>query len=715
MTAPGNPSLGNNPRLDRWVSMCADGRVLVRSGKVELGQGVLTVLAQIAADELEVDPARVVMVPALTDASPDESYTAGSLSVQHSGGALRQVCARVRTLFLDAVAARWDVPADDLRIDDGTICAPDGRRSSYWELSGEVALDQDAAGAGARPAGVRRSVGRSLPRLDVPDKVAGRRRFLHDLRPPGLLFGRVVRPPSRGARLLTVDDARARAVPGVVAVVRDGSFLGVLAEREESALRGLEALRAGCTWDQPGTLPDELDLAAFLVGAPAQTVVLHEDGPDGDGPDGDEPPAADVRTIRARFTRPFLAHASIAPSAGIAQWDDGRLRVWTHSQGVYNLRTEIVRSLGLPPEDVVVQHVEGAGCYGHNAADDAAYDAVLLARTVPGRPVQVVWTRADELSWGPLGPAMVVEVEADVDASGQVRRWRHDVWSNGHSARPGGPSASPPLAAMHVADPAAPVPSTDPPLKNGGGSGRNAVPGYAFPRQRVRSHVLTTMPLRTSALRALGAHLNVYAIESVVDELALACGADPVEYRLGLLTDPRAREVLVAAAERAGWSSPLEDPAGTRGRGVGVARYKNTGAYCAVVAEVEAESSVRVARLTIATDVGLVVNPDGVVNQIEGGALQAVSWTTKERVRFDTHQVTSQDWEQYPILTFSEVPPVDVVLLDRPDQPSLGAGETSIGPTAAAIGNALRAAIGVRVGSLPLSAENVVAAMDASS
>ena len=695
-----SPSLENNPRLGSWLTIEPDGRVLVRSGKVELGQGVLTALAQIVAEELDVDRSRIEMVAASTDESPDESYTAGSLSVQHSGGALRAVCAQVRALHLAAAAARLEVPPDSLTVVDGSIVAPDGRRTSYWDMA--LPLDVDvAAGASPKSAGDYAVVGRSAPRLDVPDKVAGRPRFIHDLRPAGMLHGRVLRPPSRGAVLLSLDDTAAQKVPGVVAVVRDGSFLGVVAEREENALRALAALRAGCVWKEQDSLPAERELGEFLVSAPSEETVLSDT-------DGGTAPAA--RSVRARFTRPYLAHASIAPSCGLAVWDGGRLSVWSHSQGVYKLRTAICRLLELAPEDVVVQHVEGAGCYGHNAADDAAYDAVLLARAVPGRPVTVVWTREDELSWGPLGPAMVVDVAVDLDDAGHVQRWQHDVWSNGHAHRPG-PAGAPLLAATHVEAAVPTLPASDPPLQNGGGSGRNAVPLYGLPGQLVRTHRLQTMPLRTSALRALGAHLNVYAIESVVDELAALAEVDPVEYRLRMLTDERARAVLQTAAERAGWGSG--DRAPDVGLGVGLARYKNRGAWCAVVAEVEAEASVRVRRLTIAVDVGLVVNPDGVVNQIEGGALQALSWTTKEQVRFDARTVTSRTWEDYPILTFSEVPPVDVVVLDRPGEASLGAGEASIGPTAAAIGNALHAATGLRVRNLPLSAANVVAAMDA--
>ncbi len=558
----------------------------------------------------------------------------------------------------------------------------------------------DLTGPAGLPATDRRHVGRSVPRVDVPDKVYGRARFLQDLRLPGMLFGRVLRLPSRGAVLLDLDDGRARAVPGVVAVVRDGSFVGVVAEREEQAVQALAALRAGASWQEHDSLPDQAGLAELLRSSPSETTVVR------DTRDGDQPVGATV--VRARFTRPYLAHASLAPSCGLALWQDARLLVWSHSQGVHQLRTEICRSLDLDPAGVVVQHVEGAGCYGHNAADDAAYDAVLLARAVRGRPVQVLWSREDELAWSPYGPAMLVEVEAHAAGDGQVLSWRHDVWSNGHTGRPGAVHCPPPLAATTVERPLVLRPSIDPPPGAGGGTSRNAVPLYDLPQQLVTAHRLTTMPLRTSALRALGAHLNVFAIESVVDELAERAGTDPLEHRLRLLSDERARDVLRAAAERAGWGEPSAP--GT-GRGIGVARYKGTGAWCAVVAEVEAEHAVAVRRLTIAVDVGRAVNPDGVVNQIEGGAVQAVSWTTKEQVRFDRRTVTSSTWETYPLLTFSEVPAVDVVLLDRPDEPSLGAGEASIGPTAAAVGNAVAAAVGVRVRDLPLTREQVVAAV----
>ena len=618
----------DHPSGDVVLTITSDGTVLVRSGKVELGQGISTALAQIVAEELGVDISQIRMMPTITGVSPDEGYTAGSMSIQQSGAALRQQAAELRTE--EATAARG-------------------------------------------------LVGQSIPRLDIPGKVFGTRRYIHDLRFPGQLYGRVLRPPTRDPH----------------------NFIGVIADREEIAVQAIAQLAKEYHWTAAPTppLPNENALPEYLTTAPAETRTLHDSG---------NPPTGDrsTTTIKARFSRPYLAHASIAPSCAIARWDNGTLTVWTHSQGVYNLRAELARWFNLAPEAVQVEHVEGAGCYGHNAADDAAGDAALLEQAVPGRHVQVVWSREDELTWSPFGPAMVIEVKVELNNKGEINHWRQEIWSNGHSSRPSSHGNPPLLAALSQGQ--KPVLSSDPPLTGGGGSARNAIPGYCLPNLTVVSHVLQEMPLRTSALRALGAHLNVYAIESIIDELAERAAQDPIEYRLSLLTDPRARKVLERVAEAAKETAPA---GGDWGRGVGYARYKNTGAYCAVLADVEATDSVRVARLTIAVDVGQVVNPDGVRNQIEGGALQAVSWTTQEQVRFDRHGVTSRTWEDYPILTFADVPAVVVELVDRPDCPSLGAGEASIGPTAAAIGNAVRAALGVRVGTLPLTPANVIASL----
>jgi CO/xanthine dehydrogenase Mo-binding subunit len=703
------PSLAANPRLGDWLRVLPGGVVEVRSGKVELGQGVLTALAQVAAEELDVDVARVRMVAAVTGVSPDEGYTSGSLSIQYSGAALRVACAEARAIYLGVAAGRWNVPADALTVQDGTIAAPDGRTTSYWELADDGLLDRPATGlAEPKAASDYRIVGTSVPRVDLPDKLAPRPRFVHDLTLDGMLYGRVVRPPSRGAALLDVGTEPATALPGVVTVMRDGSFLGVIAEREEVALRAADLLRADAKWQEQPTLPDEDKLAAFLVSAPAETSVLAESAPPAGAP---ARPA--VGSHEAAYHRPYLAHAAMGPSSAtaLARNDASgvRLEVWAHGQGVYLLRRELARALKLTEDQVRVRHVEGAGCYGHNGADDVAMDAALLALAVPGRPVQVVWSRSDELGWAPYGPAAVVRIAAEVDARGDVLAWQHEIWGNGHVTRPGLARPIGLLAASHR-DGGEPIePAADPPLERGGGAGRNAVPGYAFPAYRVVNHRLSVMPLRTSSLRSLGGFANVFAIESFMVELARAAGRDPVEYRLAQLADPRGRAVIEAVVRRSGWADWSASE--SAGHGIGYARYKNSSAYCAVVAEVEAVTEVRVRRLTIAVDAGLVINPDGAENQVEGGAIQATSWTLKERVRFNGLTVTSDTWESYPILRFSEVPAVEVEFLPGHGNPSLGVGETAQGPTAAAIGNALYDALGVRVRTLPLTEQQILAAM----
>jgi CO/xanthine dehydrogenase Mo-binding subunit len=686
--------LAANRLLSRWVTIETDGTVTLRAGKVEIGQGITTALAQILADQLAVDFSRVRVVAVSTDSSPNEQITAGSRSLEDAGSAVRQVGAEIRALFAAAAARHLGSPVS--RVVDGEIFAENGEKTSYWELRDEVSLETEATGE-AVPVRERQSVGTSAPRIDLPDKIAGRPRFLHDLRPDGVLFGRVVRPPSRAAKLEKLDDEPARELAGVVEIVRDGSFLGVIAEREEVAIAAAELLREHTLWDEQPTLP--VNLEEFLLSTETDDVEMSVRGA-----------TAEKETMTATYSRPYLAHASMGPSSAMARWDDDRVEVWSHTQGPYLLRTDLARAFELPPENVVVRHVEGAGCYGHNGADDAAFDAALLAQAVPGRPVHVVWSRADELAWAPLGAAMAVRLAASTGPDGQISSWQQDVYSNGHVTRPG-PFPTPPLlGAAHRAG-GTPIPvAVDPPYARGGGSDRNSVPLYDLPNHRVTKHRLLEMPLRTSSLRSLGAYLNIFAIESFVDELAATAGIDPVAYRLLHLRDDRAVDVVRAAAAAAGWADREE--AEFRGYGFGFARYSNHGAYCAAVAQVHAESSVRVEKLTLAVDAGLVVNPDGLRNQIEGGAIQSTSWTVKEAVTFDRSRVTSDDWETYPILRFSEVPQVEITVVDRPELPSLGAGECAQGPVAAAIANALCDATGIRVRRLPLTPDHIIAAID---
>jgi len=692
-------SLEKNPRLSQWLRFLANGMVEVHSGKVEIGQGILTTLRQIVAEELDVAPERVVMVRAHTGESPNEGVTSGSLSTQDSGTALRYACAEARALCVAEAARLLGVGAETLAVAGGEIRAPDGRRMGYGDV-GDAAIGgrEATAGVAPKPSAERRIVGRSVERVDLPDKILGRPRYIHDLVLPGLLHGRVLRPPSRAATLVSLDEKPARALVGVVDVVRDGRFVGVVAKREEVAVEAIERLRRDARWNEPATLPDEGRLGDWLRAAPHETTVVAERGTPGEARE----------TRRASFTRPFIAHASIGPACAVARWEGAGLHVWSHTQGVHNLQADLAILFGLDPAHVAVEHAEGAGCYGHNGADDVALDAALLARAAGGNPVRVLWSREDELGAAPFGPAMAIDIAADLDDRGEVVAWRGEVWSNGHGIRPGRSKNPTLLAASHLAKPFDPPIPVNAPLASGGGSERNSVPPYDFPAVRVANHRVLEMPVRASALRSLGAFANVFAIESFVDDLARARGEDSLAWRLRHVPDARGRAVLESAARRAGWGKPLDGEG--RGRGIGWARYKGNGAYCAVVAEVELTHEVRVRRLVVAVDVGLAVNPDGVANQIEGGAIQAASWTLREAVRFDRTRITSTSWEAYPILRFSEVPAVEVEVLQRVDEPSVGAGEAAQGPTAAAIANAVREAIGVRVRELPLTAERIAAA-----
>jgi nicotinate dehydrogenase subunit B len=697
-------SLVANPRLSSWVKFSTDGEVTVSPGKVEIGQGIVTALAQIAADELDIDLARVKMTRATTAASPNEGVTSGSLSIQQSGRALRHACAEIRQIFLAAAADRLGVDKEALEISDGSISGPGNVATSYWELADEVSLDRDAApGATPKPAAKRALAGNSVQRLDIPDKVFARPRFIHDVTLAGLVHGRVLRPERSGAKLAGLDQSAARAVAGLIAIISDGSFAGVVCETEHAAEAAVDAMRKGARWTDGAALPDENDLAAFLKAQPvASTIIASKQAPR---------PRAKARTIRRQYSRPYIAHASIAPSCAIAQWSGDRVHVWTHSQGVYLLRSDLMLVLKMPAENITVEHIEGAGCYGHNAADDVALDAVLLARAAGGRPVRVQWSRADEMTHAPFGAAMAIEVEADLDAEGDVVEWRHAIWSNGHTARPGRATQPALLAATEIADAFPRLISTDPPQANGGGSDRNSIPLYDFPAWTIQSHRLLTMPVRTSALRTLGAQGNVFAIESFIDEIAAGRGEDPVDFRLRHLSDERARDVIRNVAKRASWKPPAR--AGT-GFGIGFARYKNTGAYCAAIAEVEGDEDIRVKRLTIAVDVGEAINPDGLINQIEGGAIQATSWVLKERVRFDAARITSTNWADYPILRFSEVPKVEVEVIQRPEIDPVGGGEAAHGPVTAAIANAVFDGLSLRVRQLPITRDNLIAAMDLS-
>ena len=699
-------SLETNRTLDAWLRVNADGSVTVFTGKVELGQGILTALAQIAAEELDVPLVRISMVSGDTSRTPNEGQTAGSQSIEQSGTALRMAGAEVRAILINLAAKKLGVPADLLKVNDGVILAPDGRKVAYGELAAQADLKREAtAKVPPKPAAQHKIVGKSVPRIDIPGKVTGAAAFVQDLRLPGMLHGRIVRPPRYGARLESFDEATVKAMPGVIAVVRDGSFLGVVARREEQAINARLMLMEFAKWSGGPLLPDPSKLYEQLMSLRSEDRVISEK---------DAPLPAGANMIEATYHRPYQAHAAIAPSCALAEFKDGKLTVWTHSQGVYPLRATMAKALDMQPRDIRCIHAEGAGCYGHNGADDVAFDAAMLARAINGRPVRLQWMRDDEFKWEPYGPAMTMKLKGAV-AGGRVVDWSFDVWSQSHNMRPGDPDGINLLGSWYLAAAKRPGPARHAPQPNGGGD-RNAITLYDFPRQRTTHHLIMENPVRTSALRTLGAYANVFSIESFIDELAAAAGIDPVAFRLAHIRDERERAVIEAVAKAAAWKpgESYQKGNGRRGRGIGYARYKTVATYTAVIAEVEVNRTtgiVKVPRIWAAVDAGQIINPDGLINQIEGGVIQSMSWTLHEHVRFDRNGILSEDWMNYPILTMPEAPRVETVLINRPNERALGAGEAAQGPTAAAIANAFAAATGQRIRELPLTPERVKQAL----
>jgi CO/xanthine dehydrogenase Mo-binding subunit len=484
----------------------------------------------------------------------------------------------------------------------------------------------------------------------------------------------------------------------------------VIAEREEQAVRAWTAMQGAAKWREEATLPNEDALADWMVSQDSDDWLVLNGTPQVDEtevPDIAEPEGA-AQTLEAFYSRPYQMHASIGPSCAVALYEGGKLTVWQQCQGAFPQQASLATALGMKPEDIRSIHAEGAGVYGHNGAEDAAMDAALLARALPGRPIRLQWMREDEHRWEPYGSAMVIALQTSLDGAGKMLDWNCDIWTHSHSGRPrakAGSSAY--VSAWHRAEP---LPAPKPADHNGkhGGGHRGATPYYDLPTQRVVKHFVKPHPLRVSSLRALGTFANVFAQESFVDELAHAAGRDPLEFRLAHLKDARAHAVIEKAAAMANWN-----PAGWGdgyGQGLAFHRYKNGKCFVAVVVEAQVDRDkgvIAIPRAWIACDGGEIINPDGAANQIEGGFLQAMSQTMKEAVRFDATGITSLDWESYPILNFREAPEIEVALIERPDSPPLGVGEGTAGPTPAAIGNAVFNAIGVRLRELPLTPERV--------
>lgn len=697
-------SLKTNPLLDAWIKIAPDGKVTVFTGKVELGTGVRTALLQVAAEELNMKPSLITFLTADTGASPDEGLTAGSHTMADSGSALLNAAAQVRGLLVDGAAKQFGVDPRTLTVADAVIEAPDGRTMRYADAVRIVDLHRNATPTSPlKPPSTFAVIGTSLPRVDIPNKVTGGVSYVQDIELPGMLHARVVMPPVYDAKLQWFDEAAILKMPGVVRIVRNGSMLAVVAQGEWQAVVAQRALAAGSRWSAGRALPDRATVHEDLKRIATQDIEIASTH---------AATAPATKTLSATFRKNYLLHGSIGPSCSVAHLENGTLTVWTHSQGVYPLRDALAEMLSMPKAAIRCIHTEGSGCYGHNGADDAAAHAALIAAAMPGKPIRVQWMREQEHTWDHFTPAMVTEIRASLDAGGRIVDWKYALWSSSHNERI--VNAGRLLPARMLEPPFVPAPST-PMLQPEGGGDRNAIPLYALPNMHIVNHFSPTMPLQTSAMRSLGAHTNVWAIESFMDELAHAAGIDPVEFRLRHMQDQRAQQVIRLVASHFGWPRPPR----ARNRGVGFAfgKYKNLMAYVAMAVEITVvpeTGQVILDRAEVAVDAGQIVSPDGIRNQIEGGIVQAASWTLYEALNYDTQRIRSFDWSSYPILRFSAVPQsVKVHLINRPGAPFLGAAEASMGPTAGALANAIFDATGQRPREMPFAGEGLRKRIDA--
>ncbi|GIL38548.1 xanthine dehydrogenase family protein molybdopterin-binding subunit [Roseiterribacter gracilis] len=688
--------------VDSFLSIARDGRVTVYSGKVELGTGVETALTQIAAEELDVPLARVQIVQGDTALTPDQGPTYGSLSIQVGGVQLRQAAATARKALLTMASQKLGAPAEGLTISDGVIAAPGGKRVTFGELIGDkrftAKLDKDAAPKDPKS---YKFVGQSVRRLDIPDKITARFTYMQDMRMPGMLHGRVVRPTAIGASLQSVDETSVKDIPDLVKIVREGNFLGVVCRSEWGAVRAVQALKA--TWSGGGGLPDRAKLWEHVRG----TKIVKEEVTSTVG-DADAVLASAAKKLSATYDFAIHTHGSIGPSCAIANFADGQLTVWTASQMTHTLWQQLAKMFSLPADKVRAIYVEGAGCYGRNGHEDAAADAALMSRAV-GKPVRVQWMRADEHGWDPKGPPTLIDCKGAIGTDGSVAAWRTDFYI------PQGGAGPVPLVAADLAK----LPN-DVGLFPGGIQQNSAIP-YKFATIATRIHRLETTPFRPSWIRAPGRMQNTFANEAFVDELAAAANVDPLEFRMRYLDDARGKELLQRLGTFAKWqkrTGPRATASGDKvtGRGLAYVFYELNRTYVGAVADVEVDrksGAIRVTRFAVVQDCGQVINPDGVRSQIEGNVIQTVSRVLLEELDWDSNAVTSVDWATYPILTFPDVPAIDIDLIERQTEKPWGVGEPSSSIVAPAISSAVFDAIGVRLRSVPFVPEKVLAALRA--
>jgi len=707
---PAGPKTVALDDVDAFLAIDSSGGVTLYSGKVDLGTGIGTALTQIVAEELDVPLARIQVVDGDTALTPAQGKTWGSLSIQNGGVQIRQAAATARRALLQEAAKRLGAPVEDLMGEQGTVRSRSGgKQITYGELIGgktfSLKLDKQAP---LKDPATYKIVGQPVSRFDIPAKMTGQFTYMQDFKVPGMLHGRVVRPAAIGATLLSVDEKSVKDVPGLVKVVRQGNFLGVVAESEWGAIRASQRLKA--SWSNWEGLPEQSKLWEHV-----RATKVNKDDVTSNVGSAEQALEQATKRLSATYNFAIHTHGSMGPSCAVAEIKEGKLTCWSSSQATHDLRQQLAAMLSMPDTDVRAIYLEGSGCYGRNGHEDAAADAVLLAHAV-GRPVRVQWMRADEHGWDPKGPPTLMDLQAGLDANGNIIAWYSQLYV------PEGATGNVKLVAAELAG----LPH-ETGMVPGNVIQNTAIP-YAFPNVRTVAHRLAETPLRPSWIRAPGRMQNTFCNESFMDELAAAAGADPLEFRLRYLNDPRGVELLKRLASFSQWqsralsgqsssgrSSPKRDSGDiATGRGLTYIKYELARTYVGAVADVEVNrksGEIRVKHFAVVQDCGQIINPDGVKNQIEGNVTQTVSRVLKEEVTFDRSRVTSLNWASYPILTFPEIPDVDIELIDRPPEKPWGAGEPSAAVMPSAISNAVFDAVGVRLRSVPFTPAKVLAAM----
>ncbi len=693
-----------NPKyeeLDAWLAVGADGKVTAYCGKVELGTGIQTAFGQLVADELDVPFERVNVLMGDTELCPDQGPTVGSLSMYRGGPQVRQAAAEARQTLLAMAATRMGTPVERLSVKGGVVSSADGKSVTFAELIGNRKFSQKLARkVQPKSADKHAVIGQSIPRVELPGKVFGSHVYVQNLRFPGMLHGRVVRPAIPDAMMASVDESSVRNLPGNVRVLQKGGFVGVVADREEQAIRAARELKV--TWKPGPALPSMKSLPDAVRARVAEDKAVVSIG------NVDTAFGSAKASLSAEYFVPHQMHASIGPSCVVADVRADGGTIWSPTQSSFLTRNSVAAMLGMAPDKLRIVWTEGSGCYGQNGADDCTADAALMSQ-LAGRPVRLQWMRHDEHGNEPKGVAMAMTVKGGLDEKGDIVAWDYQVWSPPHSSRPGGDGGGNTLAGEQLGKPGRIFPV---------GADRNAKCTYVFPNNRTTLHQSKGSPsLRVSALRGLGSPQNTFANESFIDEMAALAKADPIAFRIKHLKDERAIAVLQEVAKLSKWDArPSPQRVGTlAGRGVGFVQYDNYSTYVAVVVRVtidRASGKVRVPYVAVAHDCGLIVNPDGVKNQIEGNVVQAISRALLEEVQFDFAGVTSLDWSGYPILRFSDVPAeIAMTLINRPDKIMVGAGEGATSPVAAAIANAIFDATGKRLRTVPFNPGRVKAAL----